>query len=41
MLAEVKKLGRKLTREIFEFYGGRHAHFREPDGGEFAIWSGK
>ena len=31
MLAEVKKLGGKITREIFEF----------PGGGEFAIWSDK
>ena len=41
MLAEVKKLGGKITREIFEFPGGRRFHFREPGGGEFAIWSDK
>jgi predicted enzyme related to lactoylglutathione lyase len=41
MLAEVRKLGGKVTRDIFEFPGGRRFHFREPGGGEFAIWSDK
>ena len=41
MLGEVKKLGGEVTREIFEFPGGRRFHFREPGGGEFAIWSDK
>jgi predicted enzyme related to lactoylglutathione lyase len=39
VLAEVKRLGGEITREIFEFPGGRRFHFREPGGGEFAIWS--
>lgn len=39
VLAEVKKLGGEITREIFEFPGGRRFHFREPGGGEFATWS--
>jgi predicted enzyme related to lactoylglutathione lyase len=39
VLAEVKGLGGTITREIFEFPGGRRFHFREPGGGEFAVWS--
>ena len=38
---EVKELGGEITREIFEFPGGRRFHFREPGGGEFAVWSEK
>jgi predicted enzyme related to lactoylglutathione lyase len=41
ILAQIKKLGREITREIFEFPGGRRFHFREPGGGEFAMWSDK
>jgi uncharacterized protein len=41
MLAEVKKLGGEISRDTFEFPGGRRFHFREPGGGEFAIWSDK
>ncbi|HXM32960.1 MAG TPA: VOC family protein [Chthoniobacterales bacterium] len=37
--AEVARLGGKITREIFEFPGGRRFHFEAPGGGEFAIWS--
>ncbi len=40
ILAQVQKLGGEITREIFEFPGGRRFHFREP-GGEFAVWSDK
>jgi uncharacterized protein len=36
---EVSRLGGKITREIFEFPGGRRFHFEAPGGGEFAIWS--
>ena len=32
--------GGKITREIFDFPGGRRFHFEAPGGGEFAIWSG-
>jgi predicted enzyme related to lactoylglutathione lyase len=39
MLAEVVRLGGKITRGIFEFPGGRRFHFESPGGGEFAIWS--
>jgi uncharacterized protein len=41
VLAEVKNLGGEIIREIFEFPGGRRFHFREPGGGEFAVWSEK
>jgi predicted enzyme related to lactoylglutathione lyase len=41
ILAQVKKLGGEIRREIFEFPGGRRFHFREPGGGEFATWSEK
>jgi len=36
---EVARLGGKITREIFEFPGGRRFHFEAPGAGEFAIWS--
>jgi predicted enzyme related to lactoylglutathione lyase len=36
---QVVELGGKITKEIFEFPGGHRFHFREPGGGEFAIWS--
>ena len=39
MSKEVLRLGGKITREIFEFPGGRRFHFEAPGGGEFAIWS--
>jgi uncharacterized protein len=39
ILSEVTRLGAKITREIFEFPGGRRFHFQPPGGGEFAIWS--
>ncbi len=39
MAQEVAGLGGKITREIFEFPGGRRFHFEAPGGGEFAIWS--
>jgi len=38
MCREVARLGGKITREIFEFPGGRRFHFEPPGGGEFAIW---
>jgi predicted enzyme related to lactoylglutathione lyase len=41
ILSEVKRLGGEVIREIFEFPGGRRFHFREPGGGEFAVWSEK
>jgi len=41
MRTKVVDLGGEIIREIFEFPGGRRLHFREPGGGEFAIWSDK
>ncbi len=41
ILAQVKELGGEITRKIFKFPGGRRFHFREPGGGEFAMWSDK
>jgi predicted enzyme related to lactoylglutathione lyase len=41
MQAEVARLGGSITREIFQFPGGRRFHFQEPGGGEFAIGSDK
>ena len=38
---KVVDLGGEVTKEIFEFPGGHRFHFREPGGGEFAIWSDK
>ncbi len=38
---EVMRAGGKISREIFEFPGGRRFHFQAPGGGEFAIWSDK
>lgn len=28
-----------ITKEIFDFPGGRRFHFTEPSGNEFAVWS--
>ena len=39
--AKVGDLGGEITKEIFEFPGGRRFHFREPGGSEFAVWSDK
>jgi predicted enzyme related to lactoylglutathione lyase len=38
---KVVDLGGKVTREIFDFPGGRRFHFQAPGGGEFAVWSEK
>ena len=37
--ARVLEAGGSLTRDIFEFPGGRRFHFREPGGIELAVWS--
>ena len=39
--ADVVRLGGEMTRDIFEFPGGRRFHFRAPGTGEFAVWSDK
>lgn len=39
MHGRARDLGAQITRDIFEFPGGRRFHFLAPGGGEFAIWS--
>ncbi|CAN5443417.1 VOC family protein [soil metagenome] len=39
--AEAVRLGAEITRDIFEFPGGRRFHFQAPGGGEFAVWTEK
>lgn len=41
MCTKVVDLGGEITKDIFEFPGGRRFHFRAPGGGEFAIWADK
>ncbi len=38
-VARVKELGATISKEIFEFPGGKRFHFVDPVGTEFAIWS--
>lgn len=38
MLAVVKSAGARITKEIFEFPGGRRFQFIEPGGTEMAVW---
>jgi uncharacterized protein len=37
--AGVLEAGGQITRDIFEFPGGRRFHFKDPDGNELAVWS--
>jgi predicted enzyme related to lactoylglutathione lyase len=39
MKANVLKLGAKLTKDIFEFPGGRRFQFLDPNGHELSVWS--
>jgi predicted enzyme related to lactoylglutathione lyase len=39
--AEVVRLSGTVTKDIFEFPGGRRFHFTAPGSGEFAVWAGK
>ena len=32
-------LGGTITRDIFDFPGGRRFHFEDPNGNELAVWS--
>ncbi len=41
ILDKVKEAGGKITRETYEFPGGRRFHFHDPSGNELAIWSEK
>lgn len=38
-LNKVRQAGGRITRDIFEFPGGRRFHFKEPGGNEMAVWS--
>ncbi len=38
-LSRVEASGGIITREIFEFPGGRRFHFSEPSGNELAVWA--
>ena len=35
---EVKSAGREISKEIFDFPGGRRFHFKDPNGNEVAVW---
>lgn len=35
----IRSAGGFITREIFEFPGGRRFHFKDPSGNELAVWS--
>jgi hypothetical protein len=37
----VTKHGGAITRETYEFPGGRRFHFSDPNGNELAVWSDK
>ena len=41
ILEAVKANGGEITKEIFEFPGGRRFQFRDPAGYELAVWSDK
>ena len=38
-LATVKAAGAEITREIFDFPGGRRFEFKEPGGTAMAVWN--
>ena len=38
-LVAVRSAGREISRDIFEFPGGRRFHFVDPNGNEVAVWS--
>ena len=40
-LKDIQTAGGKITRETFEFPGGRRFHFEDPSGNELAVWSDK
>jgi hypothetical protein len=39
MLKKVRSAGAEITKEIFDFPGGRRFQFTEPGGTEMAVWS--
>lgn len=38
-LARVRDAGGRISRDTFEFPGGRRFHFKDPSGNELAVWS--
>ena len=38
-LESVKKAEGRITKEIFEFPGGKRFEFSDPDGNQLAVWS--
>ena len=38
-LDAVRKAGAEITRDVFDFPGGRRFQFREPGGTEMAVWT--
>ena len=38
-LTSVREAGAEITKEIFEFPGGKRFQFREPGGTEMAVWT--
>jgi predicted enzyme related to lactoylglutathione lyase len=39
VLAQVRREGADITREIFDFPGGRQFEFRTPSGTLMAVWT--
>jgi hypothetical protein len=39
LLPKIGEHGGRITRETFEFPGGRRFHFADPSGNELAVWS--
>lgn len=39
MVDVVRAAGAQITKEIFDFPGGRRFQFKEPGGNEMAVWS--
>ena len=37
--AKVRQAGGRITKEPFDFPGGRRFHFTDPSGNELAVWS--
>lgn len=37
----VIELGGTISKDIFEFPGGKRFHFTDPNGNEYAVWSDK
>ncbi len=40
-LQKVEKSGGEIIKSIFSFPGGRRFHFTDPNGNEYAVWSGQ